>query len=414
METAGVKRGLSILILGVSMIARCQQTAPPPAPQAPQKSVIDSLFGATADFEAGVHTEGSELGVAKDDSSKTSRKGEFAFAPVPLFNPSIGDGLGVALLYTKGLDSESPPSTFAVAGFGTNNSSWGLGVGARMYLKNDTYRITAAYGLGTFNYNFFGIGSSAGSEGLAIPLSQRSKAYVFQPTRRVFRRWYVGPRYHHIGNRVSLNTSKVKDEYKGLLPPDGNLPVALPDHLNLTTAALGLSVKRDTSDSPFYPRSGSIFSVTADFFDSAFGAQLSYQTFNIEYNKYISLGAKNVLAAHGTICAATNGAPFFDVCLLGLSKDLRGYQIGQYRDNRMLVGQVEFRRELFWRFGAAAFAGVGEVAKTFSDFSASNMVPGGGVGLRFNLAPRHHINLRVDYGLGINSHALYISVGEAF
>ena len=40
--------------------------------------------------------------------------------------------------------------------------------------------------------------------------------------------------------------------------------------------------------------------------------------------------------------------------------------------------------------------------------------PGGGVGLRFTVAPKNHINIKADYGLGQGSHAWYVGIGEAF
>lgn len=376
------------------------------------------LFGTSADFESGLQTKGADMGVAKSGTQAGEHRGEFAFAPIPLLNPSIGNGMGGAAMYLRPLDSSgaSPPSTFAIGGFGTGTGSWGLGLGTRLYLKEDRYRITAGYGGGIFNYNFFGIGPDAGSQGLAIPLSQRSHSYLIEPTRRFFKNWYVGPRYHHISNHVKLNQDKLKAQFGGSLPLDASnrLRVPLPDGLDLVTAALGLRVKRDTTKSPFYPRSGSLLDITVDFFDQAFGAQRSYQNFNVAYNKYISLGDKSVLATHVSACAATNGAPFFDVCLLGMSKDVRGYQMGQYRDNRMLTGQAEFRRELFWRLGAAIFFGMGEVARTFGEFNGSNVVPGGGIGLRYDLAKKNHLNLRADYAWGKDSRAFYMSIGEAF
>jgi outer membrane translocation and assembly module TamA len=100
--------------------------------------------------------------------------------------------------------------------------------------------------------------------------------------------------------------------------------------------------------------------------------------------------------------------------MFGLSKDIRGYPVGRYQNNRMIVGQAEYRRELFWRFGAVGFFGAGEVADKFSDFNASNILPGGGLGLRFLLDRQDHINLSVDYAWGRGSTALYISLGEAF
>jgi Omp85 superfamily domain len=394
-----------------------QNPLPPGANSTTKSSSTAGIFGTTADFESGIQTKGAELGNAKTEK-QNGTKGEFAFAPIPLLNPSVGNGMGAAVMYLKPLDASAatPPSTFAIAGFGTGNGSWGVGFGTKLYLKDDLYRITAGYGGGAFNYNFFGIGSDSGSQGLAIPFSQRSRAYLIEPTRRFFGNWYIGPRYHHISNHITLDQDKLKAQFGGNLPPDfaHHLAVPLPDGLNLTTAALGLSVKRDTTDSAFYPRSGSLLDITIDFFDRAFGAELSYQNVNVAYNKYINLGRKNVLATHLASCVVTNRAPFFDVCLLGQSKDLRGYQVGQYRDNRMLDGQAELRRELFWRFGAAVFFGLGEVAKTFGDFNSSNLVPGGGIGLRYELAKKNHINLRADYAWGKDSRAFYMSVGEAF
>jgi hypothetical protein len=77
----------------------------------------------------------------------------------------------------------------------------------------------------------------------------------------------------------------------------------------------------------------------------------------------------------------------------------------------MLVGQTEYRREIWWRFGITAFIGAGQVAPTFTDFKFSNTRPGGGAGLRFVLAPKNHINLRVDFSVGQNSHAWYAGIG---
>ena len=69
--------------------------------------------------------------------------------------------------------------------------------------------------------------------------------------------------------------------------------------------------------------------------------------------------------------------PFWDICLLGMSKDIRGYQVDQFRDDRTLVGQAEYRRELFWNLGVVAFAGAGAVGETFDQFG--NAEPGGGL-----------------------------------
>jgi hypothetical protein len=397
-------------LLLCAWIATCSapllgQAPPSPPPSEPQQV----LFGTNADFNNSEISDGTQLGLVQNqEAGKPKKRGEFAVAPIPVVNPSIGNGGGLVVMYaTKlgGEDDTSPPSALGLAGFGTGLGSWGLGGGGRLYLKNDKYRIAVGGGGGRFNYNYFGIGNAGGDAGISIPLSQSSKGFLIEPKIRVFRKWYVGPRYHIISSVVSLNSST---------EDPSNLPIPLPSDLNLKTAAFGGRVLRDTSNNAFYPRQGSIFDVLGDLYGPAVGGQRTYQNLTLGYNYYRGVGAKNVFAIRGSVCMVTSQAPFYDLCQLGISKDLRGYQIGQFRDNRMLVGQAEYRRELFWRIGAVAFAGAGAVAPNWGGFDNTQAKPGGGLGLRFLLAKRNHINLRFDYAWGENSRATYVSIGEAF
>jgi Omp85 superfamily domain len=388
------------------------QNTPATSPSTSARKSSPTWFGTNVNVEGITTDKGATLGAGPSEGEKRStsgkekkHRGEFAVAPIPMINPSIGNGGGLGALYTTRFSARdtSPPSTFGAAGFGTAAGSWGLGLGAKLYLHNDRYRILVGGGGGEFNYNFFGVGTDAGSAGISIPLSQRSRAFLIEPKIGFLRDWYIGPRYHLITNHISLGSHELNP---------GNLPIPLPSDLDFQTAALGVRTQRDTSDSQFYPRQGSLLDVVADFFDPVFGADGVYKSLTTSYNQYLGIGKKNVLAIHGSVCAVTSAAPFFDVCILGMSKDLRGYQIGQYRDDRMLVGQMEYRRKLFWRTGVVAFAGAGAVGKTFDQFGSPE--PGGGVGVRFILAKQNHINLRFDYAWGNNSHAAYVSLGEAF
>lgn len=394
-----------VAIGGAKLSGQAASTIPQSPDTEKQQPV---LFGTNVDLQGSSNTRGAQLGLGAYDKKAQPKKkrGEFAIAPIPMVNPSIGNGAGLGVLYARRIGAgASPPSSFGFGGFGTGRGSWSLGVGAKLYLRDDKYRITVGGGGGQFNYNYFGTGTAGGSAGISIPLGQKSKAFLIEPKIRVFGDWYVGPRYHIIKNDVSLNSSK--------LDPS-KLPIPLPTDVNLRTAAFGGRAQRDTSDSPFYPRSGSILDILGDLYGSAVGGDREYQNLTITYDKYLSAGLRNVFAIHGSACLVTNKAPFYDICELGMSKDLRGYQVGQFRDNRMLVGQAEYRRDLFWRLGAVAFAGAGAVAHTWSGFGDTDPEPGGGFGLRFILAKRNHINLRADYAWGNGTHATYVSLGEAF
>lgn len=395
---------LCIFAAPTLLIAQSPGTSTP-APQNDKGSPV--LFGTNGNVEGGVESKGDDLGLGdhQADKKKKKREGEFAIAPIPVVNPSIGNGGGLIVLYAVplGKDEASPPSTFAAGGFATAAGSIAIALGTELHLKADRYRVTLGVGGGRFNYNYFGTGEESGA--VSIPLSQRSNAVLVEPKIRFFRDWYAGPRYHIITSEVGLNSTTLDlDE----------LPIPLPSTANLRTAALGIRTQRDSTDSKFYPQTGSIFDALVDFYAPQLGGVRTYQNLTVSYDKFLHPGKRNVLAIRGSACLVTEEAPFYDICLLGFSKDIRGYQIGQFRDDRMLVGQMEFRRELFWRVGAVAFAGAGAVAHTWSDFGNTNARPGGGFGLRCVLAKRNHINLRVDFAWGQNSRATYVSLGEAF
>jgi outer membrane translocation and assembly module TamA len=97
-----------------------------------------------------------------------------------------------------------------------------------------------------------------------------------------------------------------------------------------------------------------------------------------------------------------------------MHNDVRGYKAGRYRDKLMLTSQAEYRLELPKRFGVAAFFGIAEVAPKLGAFNNENLKPGGGVGLRYTLAKKTHVNLRVDYAAGLQGGGMYMGVSEAF
>src|SRR5262249_3974825 len=110
----------------------------------------------------------------------------------------------------------------------------------------------------------------------------------------------------------------------------------------------------------------------------------------------------------------TGNPPFYELCQFGAFGDIRGYQPGRYRDNRMFATQAEYRRILSKRWGFSVFGGIGEVAPSWNKFSADNLLPGGGLGARFNLSKQERINLRADIAYGKNGWSWVFSLGEAF
>ena len=338
-----------------------------------------------------------------DNANKTS---EFVVAPFPISNPVLGSGLvlvGGYLFPLSKTDTVSPTSMVGGGSFYTSNGSWLWAVGSKLYFKQDRFRFTWAYGKAQLHYDLYGIGNTAGDDGLSVPVKQGGKALFVEPLIRLRGKLFLGPRYQWRNLDAQLKG--------GTLPAGININ---PVELKSTTSALGFHLQHDLRDNQFYPTTGTLADVVGDFFQGNFGSDFSYQTYTFAFNKYSGFSPHQVLAFRVFGCASAGHVPFYDLCLLGMHNDIRGYKAGQYRDKLMLTTQAEYRLELPKRFGLVGFFGVGEVAPDLGAFNNQNLKPGGGAGIRFTVAKKNHVNLRVDYATGLQGGGVYMGVTEAF
>jgi hypothetical protein len=339
-------------------------------------------------------------------SGKETRRGEIVVAPFPISNPAIGSGLVVVGGYLFPLskrDAESPDSMLGGGSFYTSNGSWLWGAGGKLYFKRDRFRVTGAYGHAQLHYDLYGIGNSAGNLGLSVPINQGGTALLLEFLTRVKGKLFVGPRYQ----RRALDAHFTAENF----PPGFNID---PVELKSATSSLGLHIQHDLRDSQFYPTKGTLTDIVGDFFQGTFGGDFNYQSYTFAFNKFSSISPRQVFAFRVFGCATTGHVPFYDLCMLGMHNDIRGYKTGRYRDKLMLTTQAEYRLELPKRFGLAAFFGVGEVAPELGAFNNHDLKPAGGAGIRYTLAKKNHVNLRVDYAAGLQGGGVYMGVSEAF
>jgi outer membrane protein assembly factor BamA len=331
------------------------------------------------------------------------QKASFVAMPIPLSNPAIGTGLGVAALAIYQPQGSVRPWTSGAGGLYTDSKSWGAVVFQKAYLGGDKYRVAAGAGTGVFNVDFFGIGSDAGSDGRSIALEQKVSGAVVEVLSHLGTNVHVGLRYRYIKMDSTFDTASRF--------PNLQLPQI---QLQSQVSQLGLAGEFDTRNSEYFPQSGlyanAQWLVSAD----ALGSDFDYPRFTGAVNGYHSVNDKTVLAWRGSVCRAGENGPFYDLCNYGQSNDLRGYTAGQYRDHAMFAVQAEVRRKIHGRFGAVAFVGVGEVANEFSKMNPKDLLPAAGVGARFEASTKYHVNLSIDYAVGDGSSALYFYVGEAF
>jgi len=286
----------------------------------------------------------------------------------------------------------------------SDNGSRAFAVGGQLFIKQDTYRVTATFVQGNLNYNLYGIGAAAGNAGIKLPLKQEGAVCLGEFLRRLRWKFFAGARVLTGHSDVTQRSAAVS-------------PVPLPPDLGLSTSltSLGFIVQRDTRPNRFYPTTGSFLEFKSDFFANALGSKYSFQSYRTTFNKYGSLSRNQVLAYNAFFCATGGEPPFYGNCIYGTSNELRGYVAGRYLDRYMVATQLEYRLVLPKRFGVVGFGGIGGVAPGAREFFRNEgFLPAGGGGVRFMLSKTYHLNLRADLAAGKNEHTFTMGVSEAF
>lgn len=339
-----------------------------------------------------------------EEKEKHVSRGSIVVAPLPISSPAIGSGIVAVFGYIFPLstkDKVSPPSVVGAVGLGTDNGSRAFGLGGQLYLKENTYRITAAFFRGNLNYNIYGTGIAAGFK---LPLKQTGKVFFGEFLRRLGWKFYLGPRFITGNSLITLE-------------PSSGSPVPIPPDLGVhtTLTALGIRLTRDTSTNRFYPTDGTFFNFTSDFFSKGLGSKYTFQSYRTRFDKYWSLNKDQVLVYDAYFCATGGKPPFYGNCIYGTSNELRGYTAGRYFTRYMVATQLEYRLTLPWRFGVVGFGGLGGAIPGGTQlYGTRKFLPGGGGGLRFQLSKKYHVNLRADYAVGRDGHTFSMGVGEAF
>gem|GEM_PF-657472 len=337
---------------------------------------------------------------------KKEKRGSLIIAPIPISSPAVGSGLVLAIGYVFKFNKDdklSPPSTVGLAGAFTNSGTRGGGIGGHLYFKENTYQTTFILAKGRVNFDFYGIGRIPGREPVSVAIKGAGTVFYGDFLRNVGDNIFVGVRYQY---------RRLSTELDGPQTPGGfEIPTI---DLKSTSAALGFRVQRDKRDSTFYPRKGTLIDVTGDFFDQIWGSRREYQTYKVQFNGYREVSPRRVIAYRAMVCTANGSVPFYDLCLYGANNDLRGYTAGEFQNRRMFATQMEYRMEFARRLGLVAFGGIGGIARRWNAFRADELLPAAGIGLRFKLDKKNHINYRIDFAVGRDGHTLSIGVGEAF
>jgi hypothetical protein len=328
---------------------------------------------------------------------------DLVIAPIPGYSPQLGWSLtlgGGYFLDIGDKNSDTPASILGGFVMAAENGSYAYGGGGNLHLLNDDLRLIFGAVYMDVRYQFYGVGNEQNDLGIGVDLLQNGSMYFASGSWRVWKKLYVGLGYVN---------GDVDTRFRVLLPEQ---PFFDPT-INLKLAGITIPIEIDSRDHEQFPRDGWLIKARGIIYRESAGGDFDAETIKITANRYLPMRDQDVLALRLMVKDTSEDTPFFLISSFGGSPDLRGYPSGRYRDRMMYAMQAEYRWQFKDRWILTGFAGVGEVADSFSNFG-KNFLPAGGVGARFVLSEKRRVSLSADVAVGNHGAEFYFGVGEAF
>ncbi|MFA6957255.1 MAG: BamA/TamA family outer membrane protein [Thermoanaerobaculia bacterium] len=327
---------------------------------------------------------------------------EWFLAPIPMANATLGAGLalGAGYFFKPDADDEvSPPSLIGAGAFYFDSESSGVGVGTMLNLREDRIRVVGAALKATLRYGLFA-GDKEDAHG--VPIRQTVDGLLLSGLYRVHGDLFLGGRVYYSNVVTDLDSGEAED-------------VGIdPEELDSSIGAFGAIASYDNRDSQFFPLHGTKSELRADMNSSAMGSDFSYKRYELDTRWYHAVRERDVFAWQAYGCATAGKTPFYAQCQYGAGGTPRGYSVGRHFDETMLVAQAEYRWVVRPRWIVAAFGSIGGVAPQLGEIRGDALLAAGGGGIRWVVAPKNKLSLRVDYAVGEDDSGVYIAVGEAF
>ncbi len=333
-------------------------------------------------------------------SQDTLQQVERFILPLVFYTPETTWSFGLAGVMTFPIDSLSPRSQLQLGAAYTLQKQLLFYLPFQLYWQRDRRRFTGELGYYRYNYFFYGVGNEFAD--------YAGELYgVNFPRVRVNALWRTGRR-HLTGLRYAWDYWQVYDQEVGGLLLEQEEVVG---RERSVYSALGAVWQWDSRDHIFFPRSGSWLELAVLNSNEVLGATQNFIKWSIDARTYWNPKNDRIWAAQLYVEGNTGSPPFNQLALLGGTRLLRGYYEGRFRDRQLSASQIEYRFPIKGRFGAVLSGGIGSVTDNWASWQGSYIRYALGGGLRFILLPEDQIRLRLDYGIGPNSSAFYLTVG---
>ncbi len=345
----------------------------------------------------------------KKDSVKPSYKNKFLVFPLVALSTETNWVFGVANAYifkTAKKDSALRVSTIPSGLLYTLNNQILIALGANIFLPKERYIIRFENSFSKFPDKFWGLGNNTDG--------RNSESYTFT-------QYYINPQLYRkvygdffLGGGIDFQ--RVFDiEYNAGGYFDQDKVLGVSDRSSYSVFGFSFFINHDSRNHAYVPDRGELFRIKFSNFNKNIGSDYDFRTLEIDFRKYLKITKHSVLAIQSLSTFNFGDVPYRNLAILGGNNMMRGYYAGRFRDQKFSGAQVEYRFPIRGRVGGVGFAGFGEVARDFNDFSFDKLKPSLGGGIRVAVLRHDKLNLRFDVAGGSGgSLNYYIVLAESF
>jgi hypothetical protein len=329
-------------------------------------------------------------------------KGNWVIVPIPVANPTVGNGLQVAVLYLhpkSTTDDQSPSATTGAVTMATNGGARMNGVFHDGSFDNDRFRVSAYAGTGKFDLKFYGIGDGNATGGRALPYEMSGTVVQMRGGMRLpgTADWFAGLTVLYLDSTLTFQTSQ--------------LSPGLPDvPIQFRNVGLGPYLQYDSRDSNYYPMNGQYLRAGWMNFSSRWGSDVEFDKGDAFYNAYVPLSSASVMGLRARLQTASDSTPFYELPTL----DMRGFSRDRYRDKVTLSLASEWRHKFSPRWGMAAYVEAGRVAPAVAKLHSARTITTCGGGVRWQVSADRDLNVGLDYAVSSDDKAVFLQIGERF
>ena len=332
---------------------------------------------------------------------------KFMTYPTLAYSPETRWEIGFSSLYIYSAkrDLLNRLSEVKAFTFYTLENQYGIWLDHMLYTDKNTWFFLGRARYQSFPLLYFGIGPDSQSEHISL-IDGNYSLFRERFLRAVIPSLYVG---------LELDYQRLSSvKYKDVTPNHQQPSVGANGSTNL---GLGLGILYDNIHNALNPRKGIYSEWVVLNYNRDFGSDFNFTSYITDNRFYVPVKKNTVLAAQLYGQFTLGNAPFNMLSLMGGESLMRGYYLGRYRDKNLIAGQLEYRILPFKfskRWGASAFMAAGQVYDENETFQFKNLLPTGGLGLRFLVFPEKDIYTRIDVAFTEEGRGIYFFIGEAF